>query len=98
MLGVSNSNGEASMSEVGLIGIDLAKRVFQLQGAGSDGSVLFRKGLSRSRVLPSLKTQVGCIIALEACVAAHNRGRRTGALGHGVMLIPPVCAKHLWSA
>ena len=30
------------MSEVTIIGIDLAKRVFQLHGAHNDGSVAFR--------------------------------------------------------
>lgn len=39
------------MSEVTLIGIDLAKRVFQLHGAFSDGSVAFRKKLSRGQLL-----------------------------------------------
>jgi transposase len=36
------------MSEVTIIGIDLAKRVFHLFGAGDDGSVMFRKQLSRA--------------------------------------------------
>ncbi len=39
------------MSEVTIIGIDLAKRVFQLHGARQDGSVVFRKKLSRGQVL-----------------------------------------------
>ena len=34
------------MSEVTIIGIDLAKRVFQCHGADSNGSVLFGKKLS----------------------------------------------------
>ena len=34
---------EASMEEVSIIGIDLAKRSFQLHGARADGSVGFRK-------------------------------------------------------
>jgi transposase len=36
------------MSEATIIGIDLAKRVFQLHGARDDGSVVFRKKLSRT--------------------------------------------------
>lgn len=39
------------MSEVTIIGIDLAKRVFQLHGARNDGSVKFRKKLSRGQLL-----------------------------------------------
>ena len=39
------------MSDVTLIGVDLAKRVFQLHGARADGSVVFRKTLFRGQVL-----------------------------------------------
>lgn len=39
------------MSEVTIIGIYLAKRVFQLHGVSKDGSVVFRKKLRRGQVL-----------------------------------------------
>ena len=39
------------MEEVIIIGIDLAKRSFQLHGARADGSVAFRKKLRREKVL-----------------------------------------------
>ena len=32
------------MNEAAIIGVDLAKNVFQLHGAAADGSVVFRKG------------------------------------------------------
>ena len=35
------------MSEIITVGLDLAKNVFHLHGAAADGSVLFRKKLSR---------------------------------------------------
>jgi hypothetical protein len=35
------------MEKVTIIGVDLAKNVFQLHGAAADGSVVFRKKLSR---------------------------------------------------
>lgn len=34
------------MKKVTIIGVDLAKNVFQLHGAAADGSVVFRKKLS----------------------------------------------------
>ena len=37
----------ASMEEVSIIGLDLAKYVFQLHGAAADGAIGFRKKLSR---------------------------------------------------
>jgi len=36
------------MGEVSIIGLDLAKNVFQAHGASSDGSVVFRRKLSRA--------------------------------------------------
>lgn len=81
------------MSEVSIISLDLAKQVFQLHGACADGSVLFRKQLSRSRVLAFLEKQSRCTVAMEACATAHDWGRRIGALGHEVMLIPPAYVK-----
>ncbi|WP_156390388.1 hypothetical protein [Rhizobium sp. Root1203] len=38
---VTNTGG-ASMEEVSIVGIDLAKQVFQIHGAAADGRVLFR--------------------------------------------------------
>ena len=35
------------MGEVSFVGVDVAKNVFQVHGAAADGSVLFRKKLSR---------------------------------------------------
>ena len=35
------------MEEISIIGVDLAKNVFQLHGAAADGSVVYRKKLSR---------------------------------------------------
>lgn len=81
------------MSVIGIIGIDLAKRSFQLHGGGTDGSVVFRKKLSRDRLLPFLAEQPPTIVAMEACASAHFWGRRIQALGHEVRLLPPIYVK-----
>ena len=39
------------MKEASIIGLDLAKRSFQAHGALADGSVAFRKKLTREKVL-----------------------------------------------
>jgi hypothetical protein len=44
----------ASMGEVTIIGVDLAKNVFQVHGAAADGSVLFRKKPTWPQYLRSL--------------------------------------------
>jgi transposase len=81
------------MKEVTIVGIDLAKRVFQLHGAAADGAVVFRKKLSRAQLLPFLAAQPACIVAMEACATAHHWGRQIGRLGHEVRLIPPAYVK-----
>ena len=63
------------MDEVTIIGIDLAKRSFQLHGAREDGSVAFRKKLSRGRLLDFVASQPRCVVAMEACASAHHWGR-----------------------
>lgn len=60
------------MSEVNIIGLDLAKNVFQAHGAEADGSVLFRRKLSRAQLLKFLSEQPPCIVAMEACASAHH--------------------------
>jgi transposase len=66
------------MSEITTIGLDLAKRVFQVHGVDADGKVMLRRQLKRRQ---------------EACGTAHHWGRRLQTLGHQVRLIPPAYAK-----
>ena len=54
------------MEEVTIVGVDLAKRVFQLHGAAADGTVVFRKKLSRAQFLPFLAAQPACTVAMAA--------------------------------
>ena len=81
------------MKEVSIIGIDLSKNSFQMHGAYSDGSVAFRRKLSRGRVLAFLLSQPRCTVAMEACGGAHYWGREIGKLGHEVRVIPPIYVK-----
>lgn len=53
------------MSEVTIIGIDLAKRAFHLHSARVDGSVVFRKKLSRVQLLAFFTQHPRCIVAME---------------------------------
>lgn len=81
------------MDEVTVIGVDLAKSVFQLHGAAADGRVVFRKKLSRLQFRKFLQDRAPCLVAMEACATAHYWGREISAMGHEVRLIPPAYVK-----
>ena len=81
------------MEHATIIGIDLAKHSFQVHGARADGSVAFRKKLSRARVLDFVASHPRCVVAMEACASAHHWGREIGKLGHAVKLVPPIYVK-----
>lgn len=47
---------EPSMNEVSTVGIDLAKNVIQIHGVDTDGKVVVRRQLRRSRFLAFSRT------------------------------------------
>jgi len=81
------------MNNVTIIGVDLAKSVFQVHGAGSDGSVIYRKKLSRPQFSKFMADQPACIVAMEACGSAYFWARLMEDLGHEVRLVPPIYVK-----
>lgn len=83
------------MPEIGIIGRDLARNVFHAHVAGADGSVVFRRKLSRVPPLPFLATYPPCSVAMKARTSAQHWGRAIGNLGLEVRQIPPACVKPL---
>jgi transposase len=81
------------VGEATIIGLDIAKSVFQAHGADAAGAVVFRKKLSRGRLLAFFAAQPKCVVAMEACAGAHHWGRELARLGHTVRLIPPAYVK-----
>jgi hypothetical protein len=63
--------------------------VFQLHGACANGTVIFRKKLTRVQLLAFMSQQSACVVAMEACATAHSWGREFEKLGHTVRLIAP---------
>lgn len=68
------------MKEVSIVGLDLAKRVFQLHAASADGGLVFRRKLSRVHVLAFFSELPRCVVAMEACATAHTGLVRSGSL------------------
>ncbi|MFB4375972.1 IS110 family transposase [Agrobacterium sp. CR_3] len=72
-----------------MIGIDLAKNVFQVHGALLSGEVTFRRKLSRQHFRRFMAGQGASIVVMEACGSAHYWSREMTKLGHEVRLIAP---------
>lgn len=81
------------MDEVAVVGLDLAKNVFQMHGVASDGRVLFRRQLRRAQMLGFFGRLPSCPVGIEACASAHHWARELAALGHEVRLMPPAYVK-----
>ena len=82
------------MEQATTIGLDIAKHVFQVHGADAAGHVLFRKRVTRAKLLGFLAGQTPCIVAMEACAGAHYWAREIGKLGAlASRSLPPVAAE-----
>src|SRR6056297_320480 len=72
-----------------IIGVDLAKRVFQIHGASTSGEVRFRKKLTREQFRVFMAKQAPGVVVFEACGSASYWAREMGSLGNEVRLIAP---------
>lgn len=81
------------MDKISTIGLDIAKRVFQVDGRDAAGQTVLRRQLRRSEVLKFFRKLPPCVVGMEACGSAHYWGREIAALGHEVRLMPPTRVK-----
>jgi transposase len=71
------------------IGVDLAKRVFQIYGVDEREQSVVSKRLRRSVMLEFFAQLPPCLVAMEACGSSHHWARQLRRLGHEVQLIAP---------
>ncbi len=76
------------MGNVKVIGLDLAKNVFQVHGIDGDGAVVLRQRLTRARLVKLFGKLPPCLVGIEACATSHYWARELIALGHEVKLMP----------
>ena len=77
------------MGNLKVLGIDLAKNVFQIHGADAKGNAVLRKRLSRKKLLAYLSNLPACVIGIEACGSSYYWAREFEALGHSVKIMAP---------
>jgi len=69
------------------IGLDIAKRFFQLHAIDTDSGQIERLKLRRAEVVPFFANRRPCLVAMEACGSSHHWARELRSLGHEVRLI-----------
>ncbi len=58
------------MGKITIIGLDLAKQVFQVHGTRADGSVALCMKLTRGQLLAFYAKLPTCVVAMKACAKA----------------------------
>jgi transposase len=79
--------------QVTVIGLDIAKHVFQVHGIDQSGQVLIRRQLRRGELIGFFRRLAPCLVGMEACSTAHFWARELAALGHEVRLMPAAYVK-----
>ena len=76
-----------------MIGLDIAKTVFQVHGIDEAGKVVHRRQLRRSQLEAFFGELDPAVIGMEACGSAHHWARLFESLGHEVRLMAPAYVK-----
>ena len=90
---MNRNTGMSAGKTIGLInglqvvGLDIAKRVFQLHTVDMTTGEIVNVQLKRAKVLEHFANHRPCLIGIEACGGAHHWARELKALGHSVRLI-----------
>ena len=66
--------------QITTIGLDIAKRVFQVHGADAGGKGQLRRKSQRADVLTFFASLPPCLVGIEACSTAHHWAREIRAL------------------
>jgi transposase len=81
------------MNNITVLGIDLAKNIFQLHGTDSKGHCIMTKRLTRQKLTEWVANLNPCLIGIEACGGSHYWARLFKTFGHDVKMISPHLVK-----
>jgi transposase len=70
-----------------VVGLDIAKKVFQLHTVDMDTGEIVNVQIKRAKVVEHFANRKPCLIAIEACGSGHHWARELRALGHSMRLI-----------
>jgi transposase len=77
------------MTHKTIIGIDLAKHLFQVCMVNHKGTLNTHTTVTRGKLLAFMARQPPALVVMEACGGAHDWARRFRAVGHEVRWLAP---------
>ncbi len=81
------------MGKITILGIDIAKNVFQLHGIDESGKPVLKRKLTRAKLTETIAKLEPCLIVMEACGGSSHWCRKFSKLGHQTKLISPQFVK-----
>jgi transposase len=85
--GMSAGQIIGTMNGQQVVGLDIAKHVFQLHTVNMGTGEIVNVQIKRAKVLEHFANRQSCLIAIEACGGAHHWARELTAQGHRVRLL-----------
>lgn len=79
--------------DIKVIGLDLAKNVFQVHGVDGSGRTLLRRQLKRREVREFFAQRSPTLVGMEACGGAHYWAREIAKFGHTIKMMNPKYVK-----
>lgn len=76
-----------------VVGVDIAKRVFQLYWVERETGEIVSVQLKREKFLEHFAQRTPCLIGMEACGGSQHWARQLQGLGHTVKLLPGKAVK-----
>src|ERR1700690_4017860 len=84
----SSRQTRGSMMKHTVVGVDTAKRVFQLHWIDQETGEIVSLQLKREKFLEHFANQGPCLIGMEACGGSQHWARKLQTMGHQVKLMP----------
>ena len=86
-------SGGSMKQDISVLGIDLAKNVFQIHGANVHGKRVLSKRVGRKELIELMSNFTPCVVGIEACTGAHYWARLFNSMGHTVKMMAPQFVK-----
>lgn len=85
--GMSAEQVIGAMNGLQVVGLDIAKQVFQMHTVDMGTGEIINVQIKRTKLMEHFANRSACLIAIEACGSGHHWARELQTLGHTVRLL-----------